>query len=126
VKYFPHFSMNFKKVKPWNPRLPFFFVKTSIKCTENPSLRIPTSPSPESDPWPSCAKAFAPPVRPRDPAYIAPEAAVRSPSPAPRGASPTRGLGAKCDPRGRAVVNRSPPIQTRIAKWLHPQAAWLG
>jgi len=22
MKYFPHFSMNFEKVKPWDPRLP--------------------------------------------------------------------------------------------------------
>ena len=42
------------------------------------------------------------------------------------GARPASRLGAKCGPQRRAVANHSPPIRTRIAGWLHPQATWSG
>jgi len=146
-------------------------LRVRLFAGRNPPLTLRsesrTSFSPESDPGPSCAKAAAPLGRSHDPVHIAPEATVRSSSPAPRGASPTRGLGAKCGPQRRAlahassldtdrtrnaraptstrsigfcviwvcissssssqrraVANHSPPIRTRIAEWLHPQAAW--
>ena len=86
-------------------------MRVRLFAGRNPPLTLRsesrTSFSPESDPGPSCAKAAAPLGRSHDPVHIAPEATVRSSSPAPRGASPTRGLGAKCGPQRRALAHAS-------------------